>query len=196
MADVIAGKRSKLSDQVAMTIRQRIRMGQYKPGDSLPPVRTMSKEFGVSLNVIQRALLALENDNVVVSHPGRSIEICQTDPCADTAIIFGLIIPYDASMTFASQITMHAEQVFGQRHNFVVLRSSEDDPEREKQVAQHLINNGVQGLLVWPTSDDPNAAFFAELAEQVPVVFIDRRLDDSQLPCVVEDYHSCALDMM
>lgn len=196
MADVLAGKRSKLSDQVAQTIRQRIRTGDYQPGDTLPPVRTLSQEFGVSLNVIQRALLALENDNVVVSHPGRSIEICQSDPCRETAIMFGLIIPYSASMYFASQVMLHAEQVFSERHNFLVLRTSDNDPARERQVAQHLINNGVQGLLIWPTSDDPNADFFAELSEQVPIVFVDRRLDGSELPCVVEDYHSCAMNMV
>lgn len=196
MADVLAGKRTKLSDQVAQTIRQRIRTGAYQLGDRLPPVRKMSTEFGVSLNVIQRALLALENDNVVMSHPGRSIEICRADSCYETAIVFGLIIPYSASMYFASQIAMHAEQVFSQRHNFLVMRTSDDDPAKERQVAEHLINNGVQGLLVWPTSDDPNATFFTQLAEQVPIVFLDRRISQCHLPCVVENYQRCGMDMV
>ena len=196
MAEVLAGKRSKLSDQVAQTIRQRIRTGDYHPGDTLPPVRKMCREFGVSINVIQRALLALENDNVVISHPGRSIEICKADACHETAIVFGLIIPYSSSMFFASQIALHAEQVFSQRHNFLVMRTSDDDPAKERQVAEHLINNGVQGLLVWPTSNDPNTEFFAHLSEQIPVVFVDRRMPMSHLPCVVEDYYSCGMDMI
>lgn len=196
MAEVVAGKRTKLSDQVAQTIRQRTRTGEYKPGDTLPTVRAMSQEFGVSVNVIQRALLILENEKVVVSHPGRSVEICRTDTCDQTAILFGLIIPYQTSMFFASQVMFHAQEVFSQRHNFLVIKTSDDDPQKERQAAEHLINNGIQGLLVWPTSDNHNAKFFSEISEQIPIVFVDRRLENCNLPSVVEDYHSCGKDMI
>ena len=196
MAEVVAGKRTKLSDQVAQTIRQRTRTGEYKPGDTLPTVRAMSQAFGVSINVIQRALLILENEKVVVSHPGRSVEICRTDTCDQTAILFGLIIPYQTSMFFASQVMFHAQEVFSQRHNFLVIKTSDNDSQKERQAAEHLINNGIQGLLVWPTSDNHNAEFFSELAEQIPIVFVDRRLENCNLPCVVEDYQSCGKDMI
>ena len=80
-------------------------------------------------------------------------------------------------------------EAFEGRSNLCVGVSSKDDPTREREVANHLIANGVKGLMLWPVNDDPNGEFFNALSRKVPVVLVDRLLRGVDLPAVVHDYY-------
>jgi DNA-binding LacI/PurR family transcriptional regulator len=196
MAAITAGKRRLLSDKLAQTLRQRVRTGQYQSGSSLPPVRKLSQEFGVSLNVVQRAVRNLEQEGILSAHHGRSIMVQTEDPCQRTAIFFGIIQPYLSSMGFHRDVLEYVDGAFAERSNFAVVRSSKDDPAREREIAEHLIANGVSGLIVWPTCNDPNGAYFQDLAQRIPVVLVDRLLAGADLPTVVLDYHACGCEIV
>jgi len=174
--------------QVAQTLKQRVRTGAYEPGQPLPSVRALGEEFGVSLTVIQKAVRKLEEARIVVTRPGRGMTVEDADSCSRTALVFGVIHPYLVSMSFRREVLEHVDEAFAERSNFSVMRSSRDDPALERQFAAHLIENGVKGLLIWPTSDDPNGPFFADLARQTPVVLIDRLMAGAELPAVIHDY--------
>ena len=51
--------------QIADQVRERIAAGQLRPGDSLPPVRTLASDLGVNLNTVARAYRLLEEEGFV-----------------------------------------------------------------------------------------------------------------------------------
>lgn len=187
---VVSGNKIPIYTQIAQTIKQRVRTGQYRAGEVLPSIRTIGKEFGVSVKAVHQAMRTLEESGVIQSHPGKGIVIAAEDQCQRTAIIFGVIHPY-SEMGFQRDVLEFVDEAFAERSNFVIVRSSKDDPARERDIAAHLIVNGVRGLLVWPTANDPNGMFFQELSTQVPVVLIDRKLAGVDIPCVTLDYQAC-----
>ena len=192
---LINGNRVPLYQQVAQTLRQRVRTGVYRTDSPLPPLRELSAEFGVSTHVIQNAIYALEKDKVVVTHHGKGVMVIEEKPCEQAAIFFGMIEPYESHMGFESLILRAAEKVFSQRNDFMVTRSSEGNAANERAVAEHFARNGLKGIIVWPVVNDPNGPFFAKLAQSLPVVIIDRKIDACPLPTITHDMHQAGQDI-
>jgi len=188
MARVIAGNKIALHHQVAQLIRQRVRTGMYGPGTPLPSVRSLRDEMAVSINVVYRAVRQLEEEGLVKTHQGKGMTVTEGGTCETAAIFFGVIHPYARHQPFHMSVLNYIDQAFAERSNFCVVRSSDGDAERERQVAEQLVANGVKGLLVWPTAGDPNGRYFGELARRLPVVLVDRLLPEVELPAVVHDY--------
>lgn len=195
MSTIIAGNRVSLAQQVARVIRQRVSTGQYVPGNRLPPVRSLSKEFGVSLNVVQRAVQELQQSGLVATHVGRGMVILDEADANKAAILFGAIHPYSKDQMFGSFLAEFIHDALAKHSNFAVVQSSLDDAAAEKHLAEHLVANGARGLIVWPATDNPNGAFFAELSRDIPVVLVDRLLPDADLPAVLLDYAGCGRDI-
>jgi DNA-binding LacI/PurR family transcriptional regulator len=195
MAPIITGNRVPLYRQVAQTLKHRVKTGLYHSGNPLPSVRTLCEEFKVSSTVVQQAVYSLEEDGIVVTQHGKGMMVGEETPCRQAAILFGLIEPYETCMGFESQVLRYAEKVFEQRNDFVVIRSTEGSVERERQVAQHFIRNGVKGLILWPVEDDPNGPFFMDLARQIPIVVVDRKLKDSTLPSIQYDMNQAGREV-
>lgn len=192
---LINGNRVPLYQQVAQTLRQRVRTGVYRTDSPLPPLRELSAEFGVSTHVIQNAIYALEKDKVVVTHHGKGVMVIEEKPCEQAAMFFGMIEPYERHMGFESLILRAAEKVFSQRNDFMVTRSSEGNAANERAVAEHFARNGLKGIIVWPVVNDPNGPFFAKLAQSLPVVIIDRKIDACPLPTIAHDMYQAGHDI-
>lgn len=196
MKTIIAGNRVSLADQVARIIRQRVSSGQYRPGDRLPPVRALSKEFGVSLNVVQRAVQELQQAGLVATHVGRGMIILDRADAEKAAILFGAIHPYSKDQMFGSFLAEYIHDALAKCSNFAVVQSSLDDAAAEKRLAEHLVANGARGLIIWPVTDDPNGEYFTELSHEIPVVLVDRLLAGANLPTVLLDYAVCGRDVI
>jgi hypothetical protein len=196
MPTIASGNKVYFHQQVARVIKQRVRTGIYAEGYSLPSVRTLANEFDVSINVIYRAIRNLEENGIVVSHPGKETRVKTRFPCEQTAITFGFIQPFDCTYGFSQAILGYVSNAFEDRNNLAIFSSSKNDPGRERKIATHLVDNGVKGLILWPISNDPNGPFFSELAKTVPVVLVDRLLEGADLPAVVYDYFQCGKDIV
>jgi DNA-binding LacI/PurR family transcriptional regulator len=188
------GKGIPLARQVSLSLRQKIRAKEYPHGVPLPSLRVLKDEYGVTLNVMQRALRELESEGIVQAHHGKGVVVVDPDPARRTAITFGLIYPY-SHMAFSQAVLYYAEQVFRNRYNLLVSVSSEDNSEREREVARHLVHNGVKALIVWPCADSSNGEFFNELSQTIPVVLADRLIEGAELPAVVLNVYDVGKDV-
>ena len=91
---------------------------------------------------------------------------------ANTATI-GLVIG-DVRNPFYSVITRVIEQVAWTHDTLLLTCSTEEDPEREKELVQELCQRRVDGLVVVPTYAD-HSFCREEIEMGTPMVFIDRR---------------------
>jgi LacI family transcriptional regulator len=84
----------------------------------------------------------------------------------------GLVIA-DVANPFFSAIARAVEDVFRDRRLLIITASTDEDPERERQVIDSLVKQRVTGLLVVPVARD-HRYLSRERRMGMPVVFIDR----------------------
>jgi DNA-binding transcriptional regulator YhcF (GntR family) len=70
--------------QIADQVRERIAAGQLRPGDPLPPVRTLASDLGVNLNTVARAYRLLEEEGFVKIADRAGTLVAAPAPSADT----------------------------------------------------------------------------------------------------------------
>ncbi|MFA7175038.1 MAG: GntR family transcriptional regulator [Kiritimatiellia bacterium] len=194
-SSVVLGNKINLSQQVSLGVKQQIRKGIYRPGDFLPSYRLLCSEFKVSLNVIYRAIRELESSGIVSTQHGRGAQVSVSRQVERAAILFGFIQPYPADVGFQQHVLQYAAQSFSEHNNFVVVQSAMASVVRERQIAEHFVNNGIQGIMLWPVEKSTNRAFFEQLSSKVPVVQVDRLFTDSKLPGVVLDTYGAGRDI-
>ena len=56
--------------QIATAIRQRIRSGEWEPGDRLPSIPALAESFGVAKQTVQRAIDQLRVEGLLITRPG------------------------------------------------------------------------------------------------------------------------------
>lgn len=66
-----AAPRTRLFDEIARNLFERIQRGELRPGDQLPPERRLVEEFGVSRTAVREALRSLAARGFVESYVGR-----------------------------------------------------------------------------------------------------------------------------
>ena len=54
--------------QIMNRVREAIAAGELRPGDRVPSVREMAQQFEVNPNTMQRALLELEQERLLINH--------------------------------------------------------------------------------------------------------------------------------
>lgn len=57
-------------EQVLYAARKAIIAGDLQPGDPFPSVRTLSAEYGINPNTVQKAIMVLKNEGLVETVPG------------------------------------------------------------------------------------------------------------------------------
>jgi LacI family transcriptional regulator len=84
----------------------------------------------------------------------------------------GLVIG-DVGNPFYSAIARGAEQVLRTREMLLITGSSDEDPERERDLIRSLLERRVDGLIVAPTATD-HRYLLPDVAHGLALVFIDR----------------------
>ena len=70
----------RVSDQIAEKIRELVSNNTWDYGDSLPPERTLAKEFGVSRTTIRQALNVLETEGILKTIQGKGTFVLEPNP--------------------------------------------------------------------------------------------------------------------
>jgi LacI family transcriptional regulator len=96
------------------------------------------------------------------------------------------VIVYDISNPFVAQIVKGMEEVAKKRGYIMVLGCTFNDMAEEERQVSVLLNQFIGGLLI--VSGGDNTAIYKKVArKKVPVVFVDRELEDIGNACVIID---------
>jgi GntR family transcriptional regulator len=61
--------------QIMEQIRQRVAVGDWRPGQDIPSIRQLAMDLQVSVITVKRAYLELERDGVIVTQQGRGSSV-------------------------------------------------------------------------------------------------------------------------
>lgn len=97
----------------------------------------------------------------------------------------GLVIS-DIANPFFTSLVRAVEDVANRKGYNLILCNTDEQPDKERVYLDVLMQKQVDGIIVAPTTG--NTAYFRELAERnFPLVFIDRHLDEVNVPAVLVD---------
>jgi GntR family transcriptional regulator len=61
--------------QIMEQIKRRIAVGDWPPGQTIPSIRQMAVDSGVSVITVKRAYLELEREGIIVTHQGKGSHV-------------------------------------------------------------------------------------------------------------------------
>ena len=65
--------------QIMEQIRQKVAVGEWKPGESIPSIRALAVELQLSVITVKRAYLELEREGIIVTQQGKGSTVVR-DP--------------------------------------------------------------------------------------------------------------------
>ncbi|MFV0576826.1 MAG: catabolite repressor/activator [Vibrio sp.] len=107
---------------------------------------------------------------------------------------FGLVIP-DLENTSYARLAKLLEFNSRQAGYQILIGCSDDKPETEKAVVNALVSRRIDALFVATSMVDANEFYLGIQDKGVPVIAIDRPLDDEHFSCVISEDFEGALSL-
>jgi len=165
--------------QVYVSLEERIRAGEFGPGDALPSERQVAVDYGVSRITIVKALAMLVDDGLIERQHGRGnfvLEQPDADVCGEECRIAFCVPSPSESYIFS---TLRGATRVAMRHHMQLQVVEIGDGEDEVETIEMLRNRGVEGLILFSRSTHLNKELYRKLLdERYPFVMIDRYCPD------------------
>jgi len=140
--------------------------------------RVLSDDKWVSASMRERVLQAVRELDYSVDQRARALR-------RQTSGTLGLIIS-DVANPFFGQVMRSIEAVAYESNHSLFLCNSDEDPEREAFHVQAMLAQRIDGIIVLPVTNSGRT--LAPLVNYgIPVVCLDRRVDDLSLDAVLVD---------
>lgn len=164
------------TDSIRTQIFKAVLNGDYTPGEKLPTERDMAELTGASRVTVRRAYEQLEQSNILCREHGRGTFVANhsagnTGTCTQIALLTSI------SDYFALEFIRALEKTLAEKDILLVLRITDDAPEKEELAAIDLVGKGVNNLIIWPSGQFFPEKTFARLRVLgTNMVFFDRML--------------------
>jgi DNA-binding LacI/PurR family transcriptional regulator len=180
--------------QVRQYIESRIESGQYKPHEALPVERDLALQLGVGRVTVRKALKELEQRRIIHRIQGKGTFVIPKSERRRTSLV--AVSFFDDATR--SAIFSGACESLKEHHRFpIVVNYHLGDVQEEAQLIREVADQDVAGMLLTPnfTMDGPhrdNSELYRKIiAEDTPVVTMDRILPAHQVSAVVFDHVAC-----
>lgn len=174
-------------------ILTRISNGEYKTGEKIPPESQLMEFFSVSRHTIRQAISALVNDGVLEKVQGSGtfvleLERKQRSHAKNKTI--GVITTYLSDYIFPSIIRGIEEELRSNGYS-LLLASTQNNPEHERESLEMMMQHEVEGLIVEPTQSSyltPNLPYYLDLKlNHIPFVYLHSSYPEMDAPMVGMD---------
>jgi DNA-binding LacI/PurR family transcriptional regulator len=162
------------TDSIRTTIFKAILNGDFVPGEKLPTERDMGERTGTSRVTVRRAYEQLEQSNILYREQGRGTFV-NNHAEGNTARCNQIALLTSISDYFALEFIRAVEKTLSTKDMLLVLRLTDETPEKEEQAAIDLVGKGVRNLIIWPSGHSFPEKTFARLRVLgTNMVFFDR----------------------
>src|SRR5690606_7813819 len=150
----------------------------WRDGDSLPPEKVLCAEFNIARGTLRQALQILENEGYLWREQGRGTFIRLPEQRANDdngSRHLAFVVPYirDSSV---STILVGFQQVAEEAGYSVIFNHVNNDLQQQQDVLQKLVQQGVQGIALYPVDSESPAGVERLVQTSYPIVLVDRYL--------------------
>jgi DNA-binding LacI/PurR family transcriptional regulator len=172
-----------VASQIADQIRWSIVTGELKPGEKLPPVRSLAEQLGVNFHTIRAAYRILEDNQLLATRQGIGsivLEYSSSDIVKNNTVpthTIGIIVP-DLQNPFYPILINGVSRVANEQNVLVITSDTTEQVKLGNAFFDMLITKRVDGILISPMGDKPQAGDMFDEGEYydfpIPLVFVDR----------------------
>jgi len=158
-------------------------------------LKDLADELGISISTVSRAL----KDNPIISpeltQKIKELAIAKNyipNPLAMGLLrqqtkMIGVIVP-DLVTHFYSSIISGIEEVAKENGYYILIASSNESLEKEKEAVNNLLKTRVEGIIVCISQETNSFEHFEKLIQnEIPLVFFDRVAESLKVPSVTVD---------
>lgn len=179
-------------EQLAEELREKIHLGMYKEGMTIPSEITLQEEYNLSRHTVRQAIAVLVNEGYLRKERGSGTYVSKPASKQQRSHkTIGIIMTYLSDYIFPS-IMRGVEQTLREQGYSLLLGSTNNDHKQERACLKQMMDQGIDGLIVEPTKSsqyNPNLAYYAALKEAgIPLVMINAYYEELDLP------HICVND--
>ncbi|PSW21410.1 catabolite repressor/activator [Photobacterium sanctipauli] len=138
-----------------------------------------AKQYRISEKTQQKVMAVVDEHNFRPDHAATSLR-------AGSSRSFGLIIPDLENSSYAKLAKLLESNVRKAGYQLIIT-CSDDNPETEMKVAQLLLGRRIDALLVASALPADNGFYKQIQASGVPVIALDRALDDETFASVISE---------
>ncbi|MBO0410821.1 GntR family transcriptional regulator [Enterococcus hulanensis] len=179
---------------IADEIRSKILSGEFPADTTIPPELTLQKDYQVSRHTIRQAIALLVNEGFLRKEKGSGtyvdVKYKQEGIMRTNNKTIGVVTTYLSDYIFPS-IIRGIEKNLSEKGYSLLLASTNNDYQQERECIEKMISQGVQGLIVEPTKSNqynPNLALYVNLKEQgIPLVMINAVYEEISAPFICVD---------
>ncbi|QDU70475.1 GntR family transcriptional regulator [Mucisphaera calidilacus] len=171
-----------LVNQIGGDIRRRVRLAELSPGDKLPSMRQLSREYGCSVGTLQQAISALTREGLLDSSERKGVFVAQSSN-RPRFIVLAL-----ASLDTVGNIVTRVQDAIKQTPYHLIILAAQGDFGDQVEMLDLLVKNQVAGVILCPPTDNRFApAVKRFLTHGIPCVQATIRLDGIDVDAVVFD---------
>lgn len=142
-------------------------------------------KYRISQKTQQKVMAVVEEHQYQPDHAASSLRAGQSRS-------FGLVIP-DLENNSYARLAKLLEFNSRQAGYQILIGSSDDDPETEKSVVNALVSRRIDALFVASSIPTANDFYLGIQQRGIPVIALDRPLDDEYFSCVISEDFEGAL---
>jgi len=179
---------------IADELKSKILSGEYEANTTIPPELQLQKDYQVSRHTIRQAIALLANEGFLRKEKGSGtyvdVKYKRTEKTHTGLKTIGVVTTYLSDYIFPS-IIRGIEKTLREQGYSLLLASTNNDFQQEKECLEGMISQGVAGLIVEPTKSNqynPNLALYVRLREQgIPMVMINAVYEEISAPFICVD---------
>ncbi|WP_274362889.1 GntR family transcriptional regulator [Paenibacillus thermotolerans] len=184
-----------LYKQIRAYILKQIHDNVWKPDQQIPSEHELAEQFQVSRVTVRGALKELAEENIIYRMRGKGSFI-HSEAAMATQIkqnslegsrFVALLIPR-LDNRFTANVVSGIEEVLSAQGYRLLVARTHDSKEIEKKQLHEMVRLGVNGIIVYPVSDETYNEDILKLSlNRFPLVVIDRYLRGIETNCVCSD---------
>ncbi|MBO7746661.1 GntR family transcriptional regulator [Paenibacillus sp. MWE-103] len=172
-----------------------IATAQFKPHDKLPSENEIAARFGFSRQTVRQALGDLEAEGWLYRSQGKGTFVAEAErgrprPEAQSQLTIGMMTTHISDYIFPT-IVRGVESALRSHGSRLLLASTDNEKERERESLESMLLQQLGGLIVEPTKSaegNPNLDYYLALeARRIPYVMLNERYSDLDAPCLKVD---------
>ena len=181
-------KKETLYNKVYNDLIAKIQSGKLKVGDKLPTELELTEIYGVSRITVAHALKNLSDANLIY-RVKRSGTFVNGKLNRNAPLIVPVVLPFVEDL---NEIMMGIQNTALTFNTFTPFYNSKNNLERERKILTEVLSLKPDGIIVYPCNSMKNIDLYAELlAQNIPIVCIDRPIDGLETPLVTTKNADC-----
>lgn len=161
--------------QVYHSLLERIRAGEFAPGDALPSERRLADQYGVSRITVISALDVLEQESLIERQHGRGTFVTEPPAPEEKDTLSIAFLPGVFHHPYLFSVLMGIARVASNEHVHLQVMGAYEDSHEETHYVKEALDRGIDGLIVYPRAGYENADLYRRLQrEGFPFVMVDR----------------------